>query len=175
SQDILTSDSELAEWAKDLAQEGNDGCGIKGIPGDGTLSSITDLITLLTCIIFTSTVSNSATNTPQYEEYGFLPNYPSLLLGDPPRDKAWREESDILQCLPPKQTCLDIMLVTKLLAERRRYGFSNMRLRYQSIPEEVKAFERFLDELKGISHSIQDHNRKRGIVYDYLNPFQQSD
>ncbi|KAK3755758.1 hypothetical protein QZH41_019984, partial [Actinostola sp. cb2023] len=168
--EILTADSELRQWCIELVSDGDDGCSIKGIPGDGLITTADELITLLTSIIFQTTVGNAAVNTPQYEEYGYIPNYPALLMGSPPKDKSWREENCILDCLPPKNTSIDIMVVTKLLSERRSYGLANLSTQYLYDPDDLKAWERFFDDLKGISHTIQDSNRKRSTVYDYINP-----
>ncbi|XP_031555445.1 arachidonate 8S-lipoxygenase-like isoform X2 [Actinia tenebrosa] len=168
--DILRNDSELSAWSRELASDGSDGCSIKGIPGDGLISTPDELVLVLTSIIFVSTVGHSAVNTPQYEEYGYLPNYPAVLRGSPPRDKSWREESAILACLPSKSVSLDIMLITKLLSEKHSYGLSNLGAQYMYHPDDVKAWERFIDDLRGIAHTIQDNNRKRSTVYDYINP-----
>ncbi len=63
--------------------------GIQGVPGNGRLSHLEDLILVCTSIMFTCTVQHSATNYSQYEEFGFPPNYPALLNGEPPIDKVW--------------------------------------------------------------------------------------
>ena len=62
--------------------------GILGIPGNGRLNLLEDVIMICTCVIFTSTAQHSAVNQSQYEEYGFPPNYPALLYGEPPVDKV---------------------------------------------------------------------------------------
>ena len=40
----------------------------------------------LTSIIFMCTAGHAAVNLPQYDEYGYSPNYPTLLVGEPPYD-----------------------------------------------------------------------------------------
>ena len=60
----------------------------QGVPGNGQLTSNEQLITILTTIIYTCSVSHASTNFPQYEEYGFPPNYPGLLRGQPPTTKV---------------------------------------------------------------------------------------
>ena len=42
----------------------------------------------MTTIIYTCSVSHASTNFPQYEEYGFPPNYPGMLRGIPPKNKV---------------------------------------------------------------------------------------
>ena len=60
----------------------------QGVPGDGQLTSTDQLVAVLTTIVYTCSVSHASTNFPQYEEYGFPPNYPGLLRGQPPRTKV---------------------------------------------------------------------------------------
>ncbi len=60
---------------------------------------------ICTCIMFTCTAQHSAVNFAQYEEYGFPPNYPALLQGEPPVDKV----GALLQ----KQTSLSVQRSVK--------------------------------------------------------------
>lgn len=61
---------------------------VQGVPGNGELSTTDELVQIVTCIIYTCSISHASTNFPQYEEYAFPPNYPSLLRGTPPTSKV---------------------------------------------------------------------------------------
>jgi hypothetical protein len=52
----------------------------QGVP---EFDSIGNLVTVLTNIIYICSVEHSATNFPQYEQYGFPPNLPATLHGQP--------------------------------------------------------------------------------------------
>ena len=60
----------------------------QGVPGEGRFATTEQLSQAITSIIFASTVGHAAVNVSQYDEYAFLPNYPAILKGDPPRDKV---------------------------------------------------------------------------------------
>ncbi|KAL9962848.1 hypothetical protein ACROYT_G031994 [Oculina patagonica] len=170
----LADDYELQAWCLELVADGNPGCGIKGVPGEGRFDTTEQLAQVITSIIFTSTVGHAAVNVSQYDEYAFLPNYPAVLKGQPPRDKKWREEKEILECLPAKNTCLDIIVINKLLSERHTNGLADFHAMYQHDPIAKKAISRFLDDLKYIALTILDRNKKRQVVYEYLNPSRSS-
>ena len=51
--------------------------------GGGKFQSFDELIQTLTSIIFMCIGGHAAVNLPQYDEYGYPPNYPTLLLGEP--------------------------------------------------------------------------------------------
>lgn len=173
-EETLTDDYELQAWGLELVADGNPGCGIKGVPGEGRFETTEQLCQTLTSIMFTSTVGHAAVNVSQYDEYAFLPNYPAILKGQPPRDKKWREERDILACLPAKNISLDIIVINKLLSERHTNGLADFHAMYQHDPVAKKAISRFLDDLKCIALTILDRNKKRQVVYEYLNPTRSS-
>ena len=60
----------------------------QGVPGNGRFRRPEDVGVVCTSLIFTCTVLHSAVNYPQYNEYGFPPNYPLILNGSPPSDKV---------------------------------------------------------------------------------------
>ena len=47
-----------------------------------------ELIEVLTIFIFISSVGHAAANFEQYDQYGFPPNYPSILHGERPKTKV---------------------------------------------------------------------------------------
>ena len=52
------------------------------------LTTNEELIEVLTVFIFISSVGHAAANFEQYNQYGFPPNYPSLLHGERPMNKV---------------------------------------------------------------------------------------
>ena len=66
------------------------------MPGEGRFETTEQLCQTLTSIMFTSTVGHAAVNVSQYDEYAFLPNYPAILKGQPPRDKVDMSKSKAL-------------------------------------------------------------------------------
>ena len=56
------------------------------MPGEGKFETFDELVETLTSVIFMCTAGHAAVNLPQYDEYGYFPNYPTLLVGEPPCD-----------------------------------------------------------------------------------------
>ncbi|XP_041357698.1 allene oxide synthase-lipoxygenase protein-like [Gigantopelta aegis] len=85
---LIKDDWELQAWGKELVKDKEDGgVGLLGVPSNGKFSSVEDIVKICRTIVYTCSVSHASANFPQYEEYGFPPNYPSFLRGDPPKDK----------------------------------------------------------------------------------------
>ena len=59
---------------------------LQGVPA--SLTSVQDLIEMLTVFIFISSVGHAAANFGQYDEYAFPPNYPSTLNCERPTTKV---------------------------------------------------------------------------------------
>ena len=142
-----------------------------GVPGGGKLTNNEQLIKILTTIIYTCSISHASTNFPQYEEYGFPPNYPGLLRGTPPSSKTTvTTERDILKCLPDRPTTLDIMIVTKILSAKGTKSIGDFEVQYIFDPAAVEIVETFRKDLKEISKTIQERNLHRNPPYEYLDP-----
>lgn len=67
---------------KEIKNKGSSG-------GWKTFARAEDVAMVCTTVLFTCTVQHAAVNFPQYNEYAFPPNYPSVLNGSPPRDKVF--------------------------------------------------------------------------------------
>ncbi|KAK6976133.1 allene oxide synthase-lipoxygenase protein [Biomphalaria glabrata] len=172
--ELINTDHELQNWAQELVKERNfaeGGMGIKGIPGNGTISYVEQLQQIVTSIIFISSVAHAATNFPQYEEYAFPPNYPATLLGKPPTDaKTVISEEDILKSLPNKEMTLEIMTMTKILSTKGTKSLGDFEVQYIVDPKALAVVERFKKDVADISQTIKARNKERFPKYKYLDP-----
>jgi len=168
-EDMLLTDYELQAWGQCLVDK-EQGCCIKGVPGNGKFEKQDDLIKVLTSLIFVSSVGHASANFNQYDEYAFPPNYPAILRGRCPKTKDALSEQDIVAQLPSKDTTLSIMVVTKILSDRGTNGLGDFEVQYLYEPEAIAAVERFRRELANISQIIADRNKARSVPYPYLDP-----
>ncbi|XP_054767861.2 allene oxide synthase-lipoxygenase protein-like [Lytechinus pictus] len=166
SEERVTSDFELQHWGKTLCSC----CKMKGVPNGGAFSTADEVTEIMTNFIFISSVGHAASNFSQYDEYGFPPNYPSFLFGDPPRDKTELTEKDILAQMPPKDMALSIMLVTKLLSDRGTNGLGDFEVQYLHDTVSLQALKQFKADLLRVGAIIDERNETREEKYTYLNP-----
>eukprot|EP00057_Strongylocentrotus_purpuratus_P032934 XP_789433.2 PREDICTED: arachidonate 5-lipoxygenase [Strongylocentrotus purpuratus] len=162
----VTSDFEIRHWGKTLSTE----CGMKGVPNGGEFSTADEVTEIITNFIFIGSVGHAASNFSQYDEYGFPPNYPSFLFGEPPRDKTERTEEDILAQMPSKDMTLSIMLVTKLLSDRGTNGLGDFEVQYLHDPVSLNALKQFKADCLKVGAIIDEMNKTREQKYTYLNP-----
>ena len=107
----------------------------------------------------------------QYEEYGFVPNYPGILYGLAPANKDLElTERDLLGYLPSRSTTRDIMVITKLLSYRGTQSLGDFEVRYMYDPVGTQAAERMRDELQQLSQRIAERNAKAEFPYNWLDP-----
>ena len=60
----------------------------QGLPSMDEIINLDELISFCTTIIFNCTAQHSAVNDSQYDIFGYLPNMPLQLLGNPPTNKV---------------------------------------------------------------------------------------
>ncbi|KAH9509995.1 Arachidonate 12-lipoxygenase, 12R-type [Bulinus truncatus] len=160
SPELVSNDHELQSWAQELVKERNfdkGGMGIKGIPGNGKLSTVEQIQQIVTSVIFICSVGHAATNFPQYDEYAFPPVYPATLFGKPPTDpKATVTEQDILKCLPNKEMTLEIMTMTKILSTKGTKSLGDFEVEYIVDPKAVAVVKSFRENISKIKKPVQD-------------------
>lgn len=169
----ITNDTELQNWAKELVTPKEDGgAGFNGVPGNGRFRRVEEIMMVCVSFIFTCSVVHSAVNYPQYNEYGFPPNYPSILNGYPPKDKSPRSEEDLIAALPDISSSLDVMSITRLFSEPVTKGLAEWEFQFQYDPPALRAVREFREELKMISANIVQRNKERDfeVKYTYLLP-----
>nr|KAG5690903.1 hypothetical protein BaRGS_003394 [Batillaria attramentaria] len=168
----LQADTEIQAWAAALAASRDQGgYGIQGMPlTQGKLTSRDDLVLVLACIIFTCSVQHAAVNFPQYDHFSYAPNYPFLLLGDPPTDKVARSEEDVVKLIPDKDSLLDGTRAVSIFSSRGTTSLGTPLGSFIVDPPAVTVGQQFRQDLKDIEKVILEQNKSRVPGYDYLNP-----
>nr|KAG5697381.1 hypothetical protein BaRGS_004107 [Batillaria attramentaria] len=170
---VVLADTEIQSWAEQLTTPRDQGgqYGIQGMPlTEGKLASRDDLVLVATCVIFTSSAQHAAVNFPQYDQFSFIPNYPALLLGQPPKDKSARDESDIVQLMPVRDLFLAHLRMAVYLSQRAQQPLGTPLGSFIVDPAAVRLGERFQRDLRNIERDLEAGNELRDPQYDYLYP-----
>merc|ERR1739842_174836 len=82
NEEKLREDWELRSWREELAKQRNDnGVGLQDIPGsEEGFSSVEEVVDVVSMIISTCSLGHAASNFQQYEQYGYVPNYPGIIM-----------------------------------------------------------------------------------------------
>ncbi|XP_062620179.1 allene oxide synthase-lipoxygenase protein-like [Saccostrea cucullata] len=170
--DEINNDAEIQNFGRELTMpKCEECCGILGVPfKDGKFSSAEDLILVFTSVIYNSSVVHAAVNFPQYDTYGFLPNYPTKLNGIPPKDKRPLQEEEVVKALVDRSSTLETMIIGKILSERSTNALGDFEVNYIYDPPAVAIVEEFRKDLKNISSKIHERNEKLERGYEYLLP-----
>ena len=163
----IQRDTELQAWGRELAS--SDGGRIKGLPNDGAVQRIEDLIEIATFVIYTCSVQHAAVNFPQYDCMSYTPNMPLAGYRPAPTMKTGATEADFLAMLPTLdmaelQMDLGYLLGTVHYTELGQYH------RHQFHDQRVAApLQQFQKRLADIGQKINERNQTRR-PYETLTP-----
>ena len=131
--DILKGDNELKSWIEDIVRPTDaaiPGCGIKGVPGNGELTTIDQLVQILTSIIWINSGKHAAVMFKQWDQMAFPPNSPMMLYGSPPQSKQAKvTDEDILNALPNREDTMMIGFFLEILDHPRTNALGNFEVR----------------------------------------------
>lgn len=163
----IQRDTELQGWARELASD--NGGRIKGLPNDGVIQHIEELIEVATFVIYTCSVQHAAVNFPQYDCMSYAPNMPLAGYRPAPTTKTGATEADFVAMLPTLdmaelQMDLGYLLGTVHYTELGRYDKDQFQDPRVAAP--LRAFQKRLAE---IGPKISERNRTRR-PYETLAP-----
>ncbi|XP_059482281.1 polyunsaturated fatty acid 5-lipoxygenase-like [Neocloeon triangulifer] len=168
SDEKLERDYEVQNWCKEMATPlSEDGLGIGGMPDK--FESADQLAAVCTAVI-TACSMGHAGSFQQYETYGFVPNYPGILLKPPPESKMDLDDDDLLEYLPDKETTLYIMVITSLLSRKGTQSLGDFEVQYLHEPPAVHIADEFRLELSKLSLQMKQRNRERKFKHEWLDP-----
>lgn len=169
--DVL-EDSELQAFLADLRDQGmkKPAGPPNGLPAK--LFSVSELVEILTMIIFHSSCYHSALNFTQLDYFSFGPNYPSSMRKAPPSEKGVTTMQDVIDSLPNKSTqavCIAFAYyLSEPLSDEVYLGdYPDSQFTETDVRE---ILEWFSDEMEKISQSIHERNTDLDIPYVYLLP-----
>jgi len=167
----LVDDTEMRAWWADLIEH--------GMPVDklpcAKLKRVTDLVDILTTVLYTGSVHHAAVNYLQYEHYAFVPNAPLCMRKPPPTQKGLLKEKDIAEMIPTKSQTLWQVAIGRALAsfgedEEFLLNENEWREAYFHEPEFLAIRERFHDRLRAQLAAVNERNATREVPYTVLQP-----
>ncbi|XP_038831711.1 polyunsaturated fatty acid lipoxygenase ALOX12-like isoform X1 [Salvelinus namaycush] len=166
----VVEDTELQAWIKDIAEEG-----FVDVPRFGLareLHNKTELITLLSVAIFTSSVQHAATNNGQFDWCAWVPNTPCTMRHPPPTDKDAVTMEMIMDTLPDvSQTCLEMAITWHLgRPQPDAIPLGQYREQYFTESQAQEVIDKFKQELKEIEEHILTQNEGLELPYLFLLP-----
>lgn len=166
----VTGDYELRAWATELATSGK----IKGFKAITTRSQ---LVTVVTAIIFNASAQHAAVNFPQYSIMSYAPF--SAGTGGAPAPVAGQTQASWSQLLPSLLAAREQILLFHILGgvyyrplgEYRDNAFPYLPVLLDpAVAGPGGPLERFRTALAGVEAAIQQRNAARARPYEHLLP-----
>jgi len=163
----VRGDIELQAWIRELSS--TDGGRIKGLPNEGTVRQLSELIEIATFVIYTCSVQHAAVNFPQYDCMSYVPNMPLAGYRPAPRSKSGATEADFIAMLPTLdmaelQMELGYLLGTVHYTQLGQYAADQF-----LDPRVAGPLQQFQKRLADIGTKIAERNQSRR-AYETLAP-----
>ncbi|XP_063055128.1 polyunsaturated fatty acid lipoxygenase ALOX15B-like [Engraulis encrasicolus] len=170
SDDFVQRDKELQLWIEVIFEKAFLQRQSSGIPQSFT--SLEQLVKFATMVIFTASVQHAAVNNGQFDNGGWMPNFPSSLRRPPPSRKGETKEEDILEALPDIGTTVHTMAALYLLSQKSSdyYSLGNSPEQLFVEPECLQLQEEFRTKLEMLSYDIKARNVGLALPYTSLDP-----
>jgi arachidonate 15-lipoxygenase len=167
SDTCIQKDRELQAWGRELAS--NHGGRLQGLPNEGSIQRIADLVQVVTFVIYTCSVQHAAVNFPQYDCMSYVPNMPLAGYRPAPTSKTGATEADFVAILPTPdmaelQMELGYLLGTVHYTQLGQYAKDQFR-----DPRTAAPLQEFQRRLADIGTTIAERNRSRR-PYETLSP-----
>jgi arachidonate 15-lipoxygenase len=169
--EAVTADTELAAWTEDLTLNGK-------VKGFKPIVLRTQLVDVLTMVIYTATAQHAAVNFPQRP----LMSYPPAIAGagwhGAPDEAAKHNEKQWLEMMPPLKYGMDQLNIMYLLGSVHYRALGDYRSNHfpyrhwfedDAITKKDGPLDQFLEALKEVENSINVRNTTR-IPYEFLLP-----
>ncbi|KAI6669507.1 hypothetical protein NL676_004392 [Syzygium grande] len=186
----IASDKELQSWWTEIRTVGHGDK--KDSPGWPDLKTPSDLIHIITTMVWVASGHHAAVNFGQYTYAGYFPNRPTIArtkmpIEDPIEEELkmfWEKpEGVLLKCFPSQIQATKVMAILDVLSNHspdEEYLGQDPEPAWKEEPEIKAAFERFSGRLKELEGIIDARNTDQsfknrsgaGIVpYELLKPF----
>ncbi|KAI6669504.1 hypothetical protein NL676_004389 [Syzygium grande] len=185
----IASDKELQSWWTEIRTVGHGDK--KDSPGWPDLKTPSDLIHIITTMVWVASGHHAAVNFGQYTYAGYFPNRPTIArtkmpVEDPTEEELKRfwdkPEGTLLTCFPSQIQATKVMAILDVLSNHspdEEYLGQNPEPAWKEEPVIKAAFERFsgrLKELEGIidarngNQSFKNRNGAGIVPYELLKP-----
>lgn len=168
----VTGDVELAAWVGEVIGSGK-------VAGFRPITGRSQLVEVLTMVIFTASAQHAAVNFPQPSMMTYAPAICAMSAAPAPDSPSGKSEADWLKMMPPTLVALEKVNIHHLLGsvyhgrlgDYRQTGFpyapvfSDRRVTASGGP-----LERFQARLKEVEATIRTRNQARRKPYEYLLP-----
>lgn len=155
----VQEDYELQSWGRELRS--GDGGRLRGLPNDGEVQTVTDLVEVVAFIIYTCSAQHAAVNFPQYDCMSYVPNMPLAGYRPAPTSKSGGTEADYLAMLPTLDMAELQMEVTYLLGSVHYTRLGDYGPKHFDDARVAGPLETFQRRVAAIDSIIQDRNRSR--------------